>query len=553
MPPRNGIPYRHSPVGVCDSLDGTETFPGAMTALQNLVPDPTTRNLWVPRPAALVSTVFPGFTTPGFISAQIVVGTFVYGMIASGRNAGHDEPFCYNLATNALVTISGVTSANTPVSPAATGAWTPPTMAVIGTKVTVTHPGFDGTSHFVGWIDTSNPATPAWSAGNTSGTALPAVPTWVAQFNGRAWYGVNPSNGQPAAIATDELDPTTRTNGTYVLTFGDNVPLTAGGGLALNNLLGGIVGSLIVFKGVSNMYQVTGDFASTSSPIAVNSLNVATGTYAPNSICPTPQGMAFMSPQGLRIVGFNAVVGDPIGGPAGGPDSPAGVVLPFIDAVVPSRLAAACNSKVLRISTQNGAAFGSPNQEYWFDLTRKIWSGPHTFPASLISVYGATFVTSPVGVPRSLWTSDVTPGLNASYTENGVALKWTYQPTLLPVRKDMNQCVMNATTLYMGFAAGAGPVSVVVQDENALPLGSVTLLPGGGATIWGEFVWGQALWGGQSNALAARQLNWSAPIEFDRMTLVATGQSATGVRLGDCYFRYQPLGYLAGSYTGAGA
>ena len=550
MPLRNAIPYRHSPAGVCDALDGTETFPGAMSLLQNLVPDPTTKNLWVPRPAAIKLSHFAGFTTPGFISCLIVVGTFVYGMIASGRTAGKDEPFCFNLVSNALVTISGVTGSNVPTSPPTSGAWSPPHMDVIGTKVTIAHAGYDGSSHFVGWIDISAPASPAYSAGNTATNALPSVPIWVAQFNQRAYYVVNPPGALPAVIATDELDPTTCTNGTYTLTFGDNVPLTAAVGLPLSNVLGGIIQSLIVFKGGENMEQITGDFASTTSPIAQNTLNIATGTLAPNSICPTPLGLAFISPEGLRVIDFNARVSDPIGSP--GQEKP-GVVVPFTNAVVPSRVAAGCNSKVIRITTQNGDVSGAPLQDWWYDFTRKLWSGPHTFPASLITAYQSTFIMAPAGVPGSLWQSDASPNLSSGYTENGTALSWIYETTLLPSRKDMNQCVMNDTLLYLGLAPGAGAVQATIDDENGSSLGSVIIPQANPATIWGEFTWGQAIWGGAANALAARSLTWPTPIEFDRISLTAQGMSASGVRLGDTYLRYQSLAYLAGSYAGAGA
>jgi len=56
-------------------------------------------------------------------------------MIPSSRNAGHDEPFAYDIPTNTFITISGVTGANTPVSPATAGAWSPPTMELVGTKI----------------------------------------------------------------------------------------------------------------------------------------------------------------------------------------------------------------------------------------------------------------------------------------------------------------------------------------------------------------------------------------------------------------------------------
>src|ERR1700730_3245698 len=94
-------------------------------------------------------------------------------------------------------------------------------------------------------------------------------------------------------------------------TFGDNVALTALGGLALFNQLGGIVQSLMVFKDVTNIYQVTGDSA--LSNLSVNALNITTGTLAPNTIVATPKGLAFMAPDGVRLINFDAKIEDPIG------------------------------------------------------------------------------------------------------------------------------------------------------------------------------------------------------------------------------------------------
>src|ERR1700748_2234586 len=129
---RNATPVRFSPSGLSDTLDGSNVFAGACASLANLIPDPSTKNLWQCRPASIQTTAFAGFTTPGFISAQMVVGTKIFGMIASGRTLGHDEPFAYDLVTGTFSTVSGITFANTPISPATTGDWTPPTMDLIG-------------------------------------------------------------------------------------------------------------------------------------------------------------------------------------------------------------------------------------------------------------------------------------------------------------------------------------------------------------------------------------------------------------------------------------
>src|ERR1051325_8341604 len=91
-----GRPLTIRPKGASDAHDGTNTFPGAMAALTNLVPSPTTAGVFVPRPAAVQLTDFTGFTSPTAITALLVIGARIYGMISSGKTAGYDEPFCYD-------------------------------------------------------------------------------------------------------------------------------------------------------------------------------------------------------------------------------------------------------------------------------------------------------------------------------------------------------------------------------------------------------------------------------------------------------------------------
>jgi hypothetical protein len=541
---RNATPLSFSPQGVSDALDSTNVFGGAMAALSNLIPDPTTKNLWQCRPAALKLTSFAGFTTPGFVSAMGVIGNLAYGLIATGRNAGQDEPFAYNLLTQSFVTISGVTAANTPTSPATSGAWTPPSMALIGTKLIFTHPGFNfGGGFAFGVLDISNPAAPAWSATNTSINALPALPSWVANFNGRAWFLVNPATGQPGAYFTDVLIPTQITNAAQVLTFDDNLPLTCAAGLGLYNQQGGIIQALMVFKGTSNIYQVTGDSA--LNTLAKNSLNVATGTLSPLSVTPTPRGLTFLAPDGLRMIDFTAKVTDPVGVDG------EGVNAPFIYSTVPSRVQASSNQNVLRISVQNGLATGSPQQEWWYDISRHKWSGPHTFPASMIAAHNNTFIMTPVGVTGSLWQSDVAQSATSTFVENGVQLAFMFTTCLLPDAKQMCEFQVVETTVNMALIAGQQPVSVQALDQNGSVLGSVLQTASGAGTLWGQFNWGQALWGGAANALAHRDCNWTQPLVFSRMQLSVQGNSILGFKIGDVFLRYQKTGYLQ-RYAGAG-
>lgn len=509
-----------------------------MLLLQNLIPDPSTKNLWTCRPAASKVSVFAGFTTPGFVSCEKVVGNIVYGMIATGRTPGFDEPFVFNLVTGLFVTIAGVTSANVPSSPVTSGDWVPPIIDVIGTKVVFAHAGFNGTSNFFGWIDIANAASPVWGAGNTAPIALISVPISVCQFGQRAYFICNPPGAQPGLFASDVLLPTQITNANQILTFDDNTALTALAGLPLNSLTGGIIQALIVFKGTTNMYQVTGDYASTANPWSVNALNKATGTLSALSITSTPLGLAFVAPDGLRIIDFTAMISDPLG------DNGEGIVVPFIASVTPSRVTAACNANTLRISVQNGNAPGSPSQEWWYHLPRKIWTGPHTFPASRINRWNNSFILTPVGVPGSLWQSDVVINAVSGFTENGVPLSWAWQTAMLPDPLQMTYCDLAETTVNVAFSSGAGGVTVNAIDETGSILGTFMVASAGSPTIWGAFIWGAAPWLGQSNSLHPRPVNWTQPIVFRRLAVQLTGVSGSGVKIGDLFMRYQVLNYL---------
>lgn len=536
---RKSAPLRFVGHGLSDALDGTDVFEGACSILQNLIPDSGTNGLWVCRPASIKQTAFAGFTTPGFISAGYINGSRFYGLIASGRTPGYDEPFCYDLVAGAFVTITGITPANVPVSPITTGDWEPPTMAMVGTKLIVTHPGFNfaGGNAF-GWFETTNPSAVTWSAGNTTGAvALPARPNCVAQFGGRAWFLVNPATGQPTAYFTDILLLNITSTG-QALTFDDNKMLTAAVGLPLENQLGGIVQSLIVFKDAANMYQITGDQA--TNTLAKNAMNVATGTRAPRSICVTPKGIVFVSPDGVRLIDFNARVSDPIG------EEGAGVNNPFINALYPSRISAAANANTVRITVQDGSAPGTPTYEYWYDLVKNKWSGPHTFPTDLALPYSNTFIIVPKGITASLWQSDVINNSLSTFVENGSAMTCVFQSSLLPDVAAMSESAMVETAIEL--VRPLPPAAMVVTANNEDYAAIITpvslVVPGAGPSYWGTAIWGTSIWYGSSIRLTSVRVPWSQPIVFKRMSINITFTAATNVRIGAISMRIQQLGYL---------
>src|SRR5260370_17212481 len=172
------------------------------------------------------------------------------------------------------------------------------------------------------------------------------------------------------------------------------------------------------------MFQVTGDSATNN--LLINSLSIATGTLAPLSMAATKIGLAFMSPEGLRIIDYQGNVSDPIG------HDGEGVTTPFIFSSVPSRMNVVSSGDVIRIVTQNANALNTPFQEWWYDQPRKVWSGPHTFPFSMMDTYNNTFILAPISVLKTLWQSDPQISASSVFVENGSQLLWTFQTSFLP-------------------------------------------------------------------------------------------------------------------------
>jgi hypothetical protein len=520
------------PKGCSDAVDATNIFRGAMRSLSNLVPDPENIGVYVPRPASVRQTDFiaSGFTNHGFVSCCFVVGDRAYGLIATDDTPGHDMPFIYDLAGQVFVSVSGITGSNVPSSQPTSGPWTPPTMAVIGTKVIVTSNGYVGSSNKFGWFDISTFSSPSWNAGDTATHGLPDVPTAVFNFFDRAYYAVNNT-----IWFSDVLDPTTISNATNTLTLGDTTNITALGGLPLQNQLGGVVQSLIAFKS-KVIFQITGDLALNN--LAQNAIIGGIGTTSPLSVTPSHLGLFFMSDHGLRMVTQDGQVSGIIG--ANG----SGISVPFINSIEPTRISAAFNVDTIRITTQNGAISTQPIQEWWYNTDLESWSGPHTFPASIIQPWRSAFILSPVGILSSLWQSDTLPKETSNYIENGNQLEFEYTTPPLPLTQTMNQNAVLEHSVGMSFSEVGGTINFFAFDENGGVLDNCSKTVIVSASIWGSFVWLTDLWGGTINNYQQFRIPWTKPLVFSQIVFSATGQAIPGFRMGNTYLRYQVLGYM---------
>lgn len=172
-----------------------------MASLVNLVPDPATAGIYVPRPAAIINTLWPDY-----VSGFLVVGDIAYIMSRSRTFAGKDEPFAYNVLTGAPVPMAGVTSANIPTSAPITGAWTPPILAQVAGRVIVCHPGFGtGTIKF-GWFDvsgfTESTFGNTYTGGAGGGKVIDGNPTVLGVQPGMTIAGTNIAPGSRVVSTT---------------------------------------------------------------------------------------------------------------------------------------------------------------------------------------------------------------------------------------------------------------------------------------------------------------------------------------------------------------
>lgn len=532
---RNGKPVQFTPKGLCDAFDSSQAFPGACQLLTNLVFDQANPELVVSRPGVgAAATKFSGFTTPTFVSVFIVIGVVAYGMVSSGRNAGKDEPFAYNILTNTFIAISGVTSANTPASPSASGAWTPPTMAVVSTKILVTHPGFNGTgSNFFGVIDISNPASPAWSSSNLATNALPGVPTAVANYNNRAHFAVGNVD-----YFSDVLAPTTRTNASQSVTVGDTTPITAFSGLPIQTTSAGVIGALVIFKG-SQIWQVTGDPA--TSNLALNYITLTTGCIAPRSIVQGPFGIFFAGQDAPYILNFLGTLVPLSSRP--GTDFPADLQVPFQNTTQASRISASFSGNIYRVCVPTLVQGQAQTNDYWYDIRRKRWTGPHSFPYDCAAQYGNEFVISGAAQGAALFVSSTIPNSNSTFNDAGTNLTSHLRSSTFPKSNHMAEVQVVESTIELSSSGLAATYNITAYDDQNNTLGSTFVQTPPVGVLWGGFLWGAASWSSSFSIPHVYSIPWTSALVFQKMALDVSVSSAEGVQIGTFYARYADTGY----------
>lgn len=532
---------RFTPKGLADAFDATDAFPGACLNLGNVIFDTSNPELTVPRPGVteLYQLTTLGFANAGFVSVFGVSGSRIFGMVASSRNPGQDEPFCIDIATGAAVAIAGVTAANTPLSPASSGEWIPPTLSSIGVYIIVTHPGFNGVgANFFGVINLTNPAAPVWSSANCATNPLTAVPSAVANLNNRAWFAV----GNQLQY-TDSLDPLTRTNATMALVVGDTGVVNALSGLPMTTTSSGVLAVLTAFK-LTQVWQVSGD--PTTSDLALNFISLKVGTNAPRSVSQSPAGLYFLSTGSPYFIDPFGVL-RPLSHRADRIESD--VQTPFINATTPSRWAGAYNSAVVRFCGPTVLLSQAQTCDYWFDERRRRWNGPHTFQYDCADAYDSYFILSSVNNPGSLMRSQPSAKTDTIYTDMLAAYDFTVGSAAFPKVGDMCMKQVSESQIELGGYPSGVVYTITASDEAGEVIDTVQINVASAAVspIWG----GGGSWGGGGIWGAASRrppltyaVPWHAPLVFEKLLITVTADVNRDVEVGTFFARYQKTGYM---------
>lgn len=470
----------------------------------------------------------------GAVTAAFELNGVVYGMVGSAQYPNFDVPFAFNINTRSFYPVAGVTPGNIPVSPATTGDWTPPTMDIVSTLLVVTHPGFRGADgNFFGWFDLTYPFSPVWHAGNvtptaenTTNTVLLAPPTCCAQFKDRMYFAVG-----NALIPTD-AGTLNLSNPGNVLLLGNATPITTMIGMPLSTTSISIFQGLICFKN-NGIFQVTGD--PITQDWAENEMSTSIGTDSPRSVQQTLQGIQFKSVDGIRLVNFLGQIQEP------DPD----LATPFINALYPSRVSAAYNANVYRICLQNGSVQGAPHQEYWLDIKRGGWTGPHTFQQDLAIPYKGTFIVASNAYPHRLFQSDALQTGFDRFIEEGVAMMFDYQTTPMT---ELNNLYANSalkSTLEIAIPANGATYQIYGEDESLAVLASGQLVAPTDQAIWNAFEWGDGtLWGAALSSFRPRIIPWTEPLVFNRLIEEVSGPCSQNLKLGSFFTAYERLNYM---------
>jgi hypothetical protein len=184
----------------------------------------------------------------------------------------------------------------------------------------------------------------------------------------------------------------------------------------------------------------------------------------------------FCASDGVRLIGFDGSITDPIGAEG------QGLALPFMNVVTASRTHAAFNENLYRVTivwqppvlAQSIWGSAERTDEFWYHFAEigcpfaeSRWTGPHS---SILDVGApwtaqASFIVAPQNARGQLYRSDPRPSAATVYTELGQSLACDLQTLLLPDNPNQNAVEVIETTVWLGYSSALGNVLAKATDD----------------------------------------------------------------------------------------
>jgi len=208
-------------------------------------------------------------------------------------------------------------------------------------------------------------------------------------------------------------------------------------------------------------------------------------------------------------------------------------------------MAAAYASNIYRICVQTTIQGVAQTNDYWFDLRRMRWTGPHSFIYDCASQHNNSFVLSGPATGAALFGSNVLDrSLATIYNDNGAAIVSSLTSAFLanPAPMSFKQTIESNIDLSSGGLALQFTISATDDYDNQIAVASVTTPAP--AAIWGQFNWGDGtLWAATKANPRNYGIDWNIPVVWDRMSLNVNATSSSDVSVGKSVIKYQVCGY----------
>jgi hypothetical protein len=309
-------------------------------------------------------------------------------------------------------------------------------------------------------------------------------------------------------------------------------------GLPVQTTSSGIVQALLVFKEFQ-IWQVTGDLV--TSNLALNYLSLNVGTSAPRSVVQTPYGTNFMAIDGPYVVDALGAV-KPLTKTPG--ENEQDIQAPFIYATQPSRVAAGYSGGVYRINVDTYLNGTTLNGDYWFDLQRRRWNGPHTFAADCLSQVGNYFVTSHPNYGAKLFKAQLLSDTTTVYNDNGTAITFMLLSSSFPKDASMTQKMVVESTIELSSSGATVNYNITALDGVFNRISSVVISVINSNFTWGSSYWGSSYWSSSINIPKVCNIPWDRQLVFQKMSIQVDGSCQNNISIGSTFLRYQELGYM---------